>query len=199
MLEYYCRPLMQKLFFDPVADFIVKKMSKLIYPNRVTILGCLFGLLVFPALLFNLVKLSIGLLLLSGYCDILDGLLAQRMNKSSNFGAILDILCDRIVEVTVIFALFAVDPLHRAWQTLGMLGSCLICITAFLVVGIFIEKNSTKSFYYSPGIMERAEAFGFFIAMMLFPQYFNVLAYCFIFLVGFSGFFHVWQFRMKNA
>ena len=74
-----------------------------------------------------------------------------------------------------------------------------MCITAFLVVGIFSAKEGEKSFYYSPGLVERAEAFLFFIAMMLLPNYFNQLAYSFILLVFITALFHLFQFYKQHA
>jgi hypothetical protein len=64
-----------------------------------------------------------------------------------------------------------------------MLVSIFICVTTFLVVGIFNEKRGEKAFYYSLGLMERPEAFIFFIAMFLFPSWFLVLAVTFSVLV----------------
>ena len=75
-----------------------------------------------------------------------------------------------------------------------MLGSMLLCITSFLVVGIFVANDSHKSFHYNPGIMERAEAFIFFIAMMLWPSAFVGLAMLFSLLVTLTAIIRLTQF-----
>lgn len=62
-----------------------------------------------------------------------------------------------------------IAPQERGLWCMLTLGSMLLCITSFLVVGIFTENQSQKSFHYSPGLMKRAEAFSFFIAMMIWP------------------------------
>ena len=67
----------------------------------------------------------------------------------------------------------------------------LLCITSFLVVGIFVEQNSNKSFFYHEGLMERAEAFIFFILMMLIPQWFAFLAVVYTILVLLTAFLHL--------
>ncbi|WBV63947.1 CDP-alcohol phosphatidyltransferase family protein [Legionella pneumophila 130b] len=114
-----------------------------------------------PALWLNLPYLAISLLLLSGYCDTLDGTIARLTNHSSDWGSVLDIMTDRVVEVGVVFALWAINPNERGLGSLLMMASILLCITSFLVVGIFKTNDSEKSFHYSPGLIERAEAFVF--------------------------------------
>lgn len=197
MLESYVRPTYQRHFVDPVAYFLAKYLPR--SANYWTLIGCITGITVLPALLFNQKDLAIILLLLSGYLDTLDGTVARLSGNSSNHGSVFDIFSDRVVELSVVLGLFLIDPIHRSLAAMLMLGSILLCITSFLVVGIFTPKEGEKSFYYSPGLMERAEAFIFFIAMMLLPQYFNFLAYTFILLVIVTTFFHLYQFYEQSV
>lgn len=194
MLENYIRPFYQKWFVDPFAKFLVHHLS----PNNVTWLAAIIGILIAPALIVELNWLAILLLILSGFLDTLDGTIARLQKKHSAFGAMLDIVCDRIVEFAVVFGLFAVDPIHRGWLSISMLGSILLCITTFLVAGIFTKNNSQKSFYYSPGIMERAEAFIFFFLMILLPKYFQILASIFTFLVLLTAFIRMYEFKRSH-
>lgn len=179
MLEQKFRPYFQKTFFDPIVKSIQYKVS----PLFITWMSGVFGLIFIPFLLWNNTIIALFLLLTSGILDILDGSLARFQKTSSNFGSAMDIVMDRVVEFSTVFALYLVDPQHRAFCTILMLGSMLICITSFLVVGIFTQNESHKSFHYSPGLMERAEAFIFFFVMVLFPEYFNLLASVFCILV----------------
>lgn len=157
MIEQYLRPHYQKCLVNPIANFVGGRMSA----NQITVLSGLFGVLVLPALLLHQIKLAIVLLLLSGYCDTLDGTLARFNQNPSDWGSALDITMDRLVEWVVVFSLFSLAPSERGFWCLLMLGSMLLCITSFLVVGIFSVNHSEKSFHYSPGLMERAEAFSF--------------------------------------
>ncbi|NCT57292.1 MAG: hypothetical protein GW760_06250 [Legionella sp.] len=77
----------------------------------------------------------------------------------------LDITTDRFVEFVVLLALWSVSPQERGFCAILMLGSILLCITSFLIVGIFTANDSDKGFRYSPGIMERAEAFSFLVIL----------------------------------
>ncbi len=182
-----------RLIVTPVAKQLVGRLS----PNQATLSAGILGLMVLPALLFNIPLLAVILLLLSGYCDTLDGAIARLSHQVSNQGAVFDIVCDRFVEFCVILALFSLDPTHRAWGAMFMLGSVLICITSFLVVGIFTHNTSEKSFHYSPGLIERAEAFTFFLVMMLWPQAFNWLAALFSLLVVLTAILRLYEYR-KN-
>lgn len=53
---------------------------------------------------------------------------------------------------------------------------------------------SEKGFHYSPGLVERAEAFLFFIAMILYPRYFYLLAYLFTVLVFLTSYLPIRHF-----
>ncbi|MBT4880059.1 MAG: CDP-alcohol phosphatidyltransferase family protein [Alphaproteobacteria bacterium] len=190
MIESYLRPRYQKAFVDPVA----KKVSNFLSPNFVTFVACLCGIAVFPAVYFQQYGAACFILLLSGYFDTLDGTIARLKGDTSPTGSVFDITADRIVELVVIFSLLYVDPISRAIPAFWMLGSILLCVTAFLVVGIFSENTSNKGFFYSQGIMERVEAFAFFILMLLYPEWFSTLAWIFSSLVILTAFIHVFCF-----
>lgn len=193
MIEPYIRPIYQHVLGDPLARCLGKVFS----PNRVTLLGILVGMGIIPSLIYNQIFLALLCLGLSGLLDTLDGTIARLYQKNSPYGTALDIVGDRIVEFSIILGLFCVSPEARAVPCLLMVGSVLICVTSFLVVGIFSENNSHKDFHYSPGLIERLEAFIFFAAMILFADYFAFLAYTFSFLVFCTAFLRLAEF--KNA
>lgn len=179
MIEQSLRTPYQRYLADPIAARIQGRMS----PQQMTLLSFFSGVLVLPVLLFGWVSLAITCLLISGVADTLDGTLARALSQSSPWGSVLDITSDRMVEFTVILALWGVSPDTRSLACLLMLGSVLMCVTSFLVVGIFSQNVGDKSFHYSPGLMERAETFFFFILMMLLPTYFKLLSGIFTLLV----------------
>lgn len=198
MLETWLRPTYQALFVNKIALKL-----KFISPHYLTFLGLILGVLVLPSLYFNQSLLACILLLLSGYFDTLDGTVARVHDRQSSNGCVLDIISDRVVEFAVILGLFSISPETRGLATLAMTGSILLCVTSFLAVGIFTpiieaDHHSAKSFYYSPGLIERAEAFIFFISMILFPVYFSLLAWIFTILVLLTTAIRVIQF-LKSA
>lgn len=192
MIDSYCRQVYQKICVEPLLPFFDR-----LSPQTLTLSSWLLGLTVCPLVAFDFPWTAFLALLLSGFLDTLDGSIARYLNLVSSKGAALDIVCDRIVEFTVIMGLFFVDPHARAFPCLLMLGSILLCITTFLVVGIFVENQSMKSFFYSPGLIERGEAFVFFAVMILFPSIFMFAAYLFSALTFFTAIFRLLEF-MKS-
>jgi len=192
MIDSYYRQAYQKVCVEPILPFFNRHS-----PQTLTLSSCLLGLMICPLVIFNFPWIAFLALLLSGFLDTLDGSLARYLNLVTSKGAALDIVCDRIVELAVIIGLFFVDANVRALPSLVMLGSILLCITTFLVVGIFVENPSMKSFFYSPGLIERGEAFIFFSIMILFPSTFMVAAYLFSALTLFTAIFRLWEFMKR--
>ncbi|MDN3505857.1 MAG: CDP-alcohol phosphatidyltransferase family protein [Simkaniaceae bacterium] len=178
-----------------ISDRLLKRVPA--YPKTLTFLGLIFGLTIPFVISYSF--LAILCLALSGFFDILDGAVARYRKLSSEQGAVLDITCDRVVEFMVILGLFLVNPSERGMASLLMLGSILFCITTFLVVGIFSQNTTEKSFYYSPGLIERPEAFAFFALMMAFPKGFPYLAPLFTGLVILTGIIRIYQFFRNTS
>jgi len=195
MLETSIRPIYQKYCVDPFITFLIKYVK--CSPNTMTLLALIVGLLVPIFLYFNFIMLAIILTVITGYLDTIDGSFARMTSKTSVMGTIYDIVVDRIVEFAIVLGLYLQNPVDRSFAVIAMLGSMLICITSFLVVGIFSQNQSEKSFHYSPGLMERAEAFIFFILMMIFPSYFNLLAWAFVILVCWTVFIRLKEARLN--
>ncbi|KYW82814.1 CDP-alcohol phosphatidyltransferase family protein [Francisella hispaniensis] len=188
MIEQKIRPAFQKIFVDNVA----KLVAPIIAPNLITILSLICGLVAAASFFINQ-YLCVFLLLLSGYLDILDGSVARLQGSSSSFGTMLDILSDRFVESFIIIAIF-INQLDIAWVGLLMMMSIIVCISSFLLVGIFSQKESSKSFYYSPGLIERAETFIFFIVMILLPSTVFVLGLIYTLLVLWTTLYRCYEF-----
>ncbi len=190
MLEPLCRPAFHRVL---VAPLLCLPGIDRVSPNWVTALALITGFAALPLLAFNLPYWALGLLLLSGYCDILDGSLARQQGTDSPLGTVLDILSDRIVESAILLGLLFQELARGPWVA-GMFAATLVCVTSFLVVGIFVQNNTQKGFYYSPGLIERLEAFVIFALMILLPQYFTILAFIYIVLVLLTSVIRVIEF-----
>lgn len=190
MLERWLTKKYQVFLINPALLFFSK-----VHPLWLTLLASIFG--IFAACAIGTAWLALPLLILSGYLDSLDGAVARLYQKQSSIGAACDIVSDRIVESAIIIALFTLDP-TRAYLCLTMLASVLICITSFLVVAIFSENESKKSFHYSPGLIERPEAFCFFASMILFPKLFTPLAALFTLAVFATAIMRLFAFIFSN-
>ncbi|APA83694.1 CDP-alcohol phosphatidyltransferase family protein [Francisella tularensis] len=192
MIEQKIRPVFQRIFVDSIA----KSIAPVIAPNLITLISLVVGLVAAIAFFINQ-YLCIFLLLLSGYFDILDGSVARLQGSSSSFGTILDILSDRFVESFIIIAIF-INQLDIAWVGLLMMMSIIVCISSFLLVGIFSQKESSKSFYYSPGLIERAETFMFFIVMILFSNMVLILGLIYTLLVLWTTLYRCYEFYVYD-
>ncbi len=196
MLELWLRPTFQKLFVDPLAKNCLK-LNVTKNPLMLTLISGILGLLVPVFLWLHLPVFAILFLLLSGLTDMLDGTIARIQNLQSHFGCVVDIMMDRLVEILVIFGLYIYIGGNNTWIFMGMLAANLLCITSFLGVGIFSQNESHKSFYYSPGIMERAEAFIFYIFMIVLPSYIVPLAALYCILVLYTAIKRLKEFRQS--
>lgn len=191
MIDSYFRAPYQKLLINPLLK---NRWIANASPFKITLLGGIFGIATPFALCLGSPHLAVGLLALSGFCDTLDGSLARSQERSSSKGAVLDITIDRVVELGIVLGLYFVDPGTRSLLSLLMLGAMFLCITTFLVVGVFTENASEKSFHYSPGIIERGEAFLFFAFMILFPPFFPLCAVSFTLLTLITSIIRIVQF-----
>ncbi len=191
MIDSYFRNRYQAALVTPIISHLVHWNFK---PYVLTLIALCTGLAIIPALGFGYSSLALSLLLMTGYFDTLDGSFARATEQVSNRGAVLDIVSDRVVEFAIILGLYLVSPESRGLLCLLMLGSVLICVTSFLVVSMFIENQTEKSFFYSPGLMERSEAFITFGLMIVLPDYFVLFGSIFFLLVAFTGLWRVVQF-----
>lgn len=149
-------------------------------PNEVTILGGIIGVSVGIFIYNDMLWTAVLLLWLSGLFDVLDGTMARR-SKRTGFGTVLDLVFDRVVEISVVIALALRYPEHMPVFLL-LLGSFVVAMTLFLAVGAGSSKRSDKSFYYQPGLIERTECFILFTLMILFPSWIGVVAVLFLVL-----------------
>lgn len=190
MIESYVRPLYQRLAIEPFVPYFMDRFSE----NQIRYCSIGVGIGVALALLIGFPILSSIFLLISGYLITMDRSIARLSGKSIQVNSVLDIVSDRIVEFAIILGLMAVDPTHRAWLAFLMLGSSYICVTSFLIVAVFIQTDSSKELRYTPGIMERAEAFLFFLFMIWMPNHFSLLAILFTVLMLLTSYIRVKQF-----
>lgn len=193
MLDQSLRHYYDQLLVTPIIRYLPCS------PLTLTLIAGVLGLLFIPALLWTSPAIALILLFASGYLDTLDGALARHRQQSTAVGAVLDIMTDRVVEFSALFGLYLLDPVQRGLATVLMLGSVFLCITSFLVVGIFTQNQSGKSFHYSPGLMERAEALLFFAAMTLLPGYFNLIAALFAILVLITAIIRIYEFIIQQG
>jgi phosphatidylglycerophosphate synthase len=127
-------------------------------PIHVTMIALIVGVAAAIAVALGHQWLGVVLLWTSGLLDVLDGSLARLGKSSSAVGALMDIVFDRVVEIMVLLAVMYSEP-KLAAPTALVMASIVLSMTVFLTVGALSEKMGSKSFYYQPGLMERADGF----------------------------------------
>ncbi len=171
MLDTHARKYVNPLIEVGAKLFLKYKLT----PNNVTLLALSLGILTSVLVYFDMKVVAVIILWLSGYLDAVDGAMARRINKSSSFGTLLDIVSDRIVEVGIILVL-GFKFIDVRYNLIVLAVCILMSMTIFLTVGALSEKKGMKSFYYQAGIAERSEGFIFFSLMILFPTYLGIIS-----------------------
>lgn len=133
---------------DFLASFFI---TLRIGPNTLSTLALVAGIVAGTLFIFERPLLAGIMILICGIFDILDGKVAESMNKKSLFGAIFDSTLDRYSEFFIFLGIIAHFRNHWAlWITLAaMLGSALVSYTRARAEGLGVECRV--------GIMQRAE------------------------------------------
>lgn len=170
-------------YVNPIIELGAKFLLRLkLTPNNVTILALLLGISTSIFLYFDMQIIAVTLLWVSGYLDAVDGAMARRSNSSSSFGTLLDIVSDRIVEVSIVLVL-GLKFVDVRYNLIVLTVCILMSMTIFLTVGALSEKKGVKSFYYQAGVAERSEGFIFFSFMILIPSYLGIITNIFSILI----------------
>ena len=170
-------------YVNPIIELGAKFLLKLkLTPNNVTILALLLGVSTSIFLYFDMQIIAVTLLWVSGYLDAVDGAMARRSNSASSFGTLLDIVSDRIVEVSIVLVL-GLKFVDVRYNLIVLTVCILMSMTIFLTVGALSEKKGVKSFYYQAGVVERSEGFIFFSLMILIPSYLGIITNIFSILI----------------
>jgi len=202
MIDKWLSKTKLHLFFEKlVRKLLLGKISA----NKVTILALIIGLLsalsIFLSRILNyeipLIISAAILMCISFFFDVLDGTLA-RLKQPTVFGGILDIFCDRTVEVFIIISIISTKPLELMWPGIFSLGGIILCISLFLLVGSAIEveelKETEKVIYYRHGLMERSETLIFLFLMIVIIPLRSILLWIFSILVVMTALL-----RLKDA
>lgn len=94
--------------------------------------------------------LATSLLLLSGFCDALDGALARLHRETTAFGGFLDSLLDRYADAVVYVGIIVSGLCDALWGLAALIGSLLVSYSRARAEAAGIEMESI-------GLAERAE------------------------------------------
>ena len=124
-------------------------------PNQLSLIGVMFAM--FSALAywngrFQPLHLTLApvFLLVSGFCDALDGALARMLGQVTTFGGFLDSLLDRYAEVIIFCGIIAGGLCHPFWGLAALSGSLLVSYARARAEATGVKMETV-------GVAERAE------------------------------------------
>lgn len=170
MLDTKARKFIQPIISKTAQLCIKYKITA----NQITITALFLGILSSILIFFDNRLMAILFMWISGFFDALDGSIARINNEKSDFGTLMDITFDRIVEICFILSL-AIKNDNIKMPMIFLCSSIIFSMTIFLTVGALTEKKGMKSFYYQAGIAERTEGFIMFSLMILIPSYISLI------------------------
>lgn len=125
-------------------------------PNRISIIGFILALAsavtyaITPTPAAWILALAVLLLLASGFCDTLDGIVARTFQQATTFGAFFDSVLDRYADAAVYAGIIISGLCNPIWGLAALAGSVLVSYTRARAEGIGIKMESV-------GLAERAE------------------------------------------
>jgi phosphatidylglycerophosphate synthase len=180
MFDAQLRPLIDRLLNPIGRGLVALGMTA----NQVTMIGAAFGLIAAGCVAAGLFYPALWFVIANRVIDGLDGAVA-RASRSSDFGGYLDIVSDFIFYSAIPLA-FAVARPETALAAAFLIFSFIGTATSFLGFAILAEKHKVttqicgkKAFYYLGGLTEGTETILLFLAMLVWPDYFSLMAIVF--------------------
>ena len=180
MFDAQLRPLIDRLLNPIGRGLVALGMTA----NQVTMIGAAFGLIAAGCVAAGLFYPALWFIIANRVIDGLDGAVA-RASRSSDFGGYLDIVSDFIFYSAIPMA-FAVARPETALAAAFLIFSFIGTATSFLGFAILAEKHQVttqirgkKAFYYLGGLTEGTETILLFLAMLVWPDYFSLMAIVF--------------------
>ncbi len=178
MFDASLRPLI-----DPPLNRAGRALAGLgITANMLTFAGLALGLGGAVAIAFGHVWAGLALIIANRVLDGLDGAVA-RATKPTAVGGYFDIVADFAFYVSIPLG-FGVMASANALPALVLVSSFVLTGVSFLAFAVTAAErgeqthaHGTKSFFYSTGLAEGGETIAVFIAMCLFPAWFEAIAY----------------------
>ncbi|HVF69882.1 MAG TPA: CDP-alcohol phosphatidyltransferase family protein [Xanthomonadales bacterium] len=158
------KPQIEK-YLEPLAE----RLSS-VSPNILTLLGSIPPLLFFVFVINRWYFLAI-IAFLGTIFDTIDGMIARKYNKVTNFGGLLDSTMDRVSDFFIITA-FSFGGIVR-WEIVAPI-LLLSYLTSYIRAQGGVRSKGDANFASSIGIIERSERLGIifigFLSFIFFPN-----------------------------
>ena len=155
---------------DSVYDFVKISILPVVLrrvrnPNRITVWGMAIALTA-PLAFWMHPAMGVLIIVVSGLCDMLDGMAAKAMDRRSIYGTFLDSTADRVADFSYLFGFWALCAVHGGGVIPGV-GICLAL--AFTFMGSYVKARAGGLRLDCPvGIMNRGTRVGYLICWGIF-------------------------------
>ena len=179
--------LIQKNTQKPLKYF-AKLFLKFISPNKMTLIGFGFGVLMCFSIIIDQYLIAIIFLFLNRLSDGLDGAMA-RLQTPTPLGGYLDIVLDFLIYGGFVLS-FGITEQNNTLLSMVLLfcyigtGSTFLARAAILpsLTNQNLNEEIPKSFHYAVGLIEGTETIIFMVLCLLFPNLFIYFSLIFIIL-----------------
>ena len=159
-------------YFKSISEFLGRIFTKICpYPNLWTIFGIMTAIVTFYFLYEQNFLIAATFFAITAIIDVIDGAVARRTNRATNFGAYLDTVVDRVTEFIILCGLFFVDYPDfifstKAWIFLVLFGFLMTTYVKAAASEKKIVKKEIKG-----GILERGERMILLFLIILFSNF----------------------------
>ena len=139
------------IILRPLAQFFIRLGVR---PDWLTLAGLLLSLVATAAFAKGHLQLGAAIMLLAGFCDLLDGQVAREGRKETKFGALLDSTTDRYSEIFIYFGIGAYLIHGEEWIVSGVL---FFALSGSLMVSYVRARAEGLGENCKVGFMQRPE------------------------------------------
>lgn len=178
MIDGVVRPYVDRVLEAIVSIQFFQKIS----PNSLTVFGFILGLISCVFVSQGMFVFALFFLAINRVLDGLDGTVARRYGRVSDFGGYLDIVLDFLVYAGFVLG-FAILDSNVSLYACFLIFCYVASGCTFLAYAVVAEKRGCrteargrKSFYHVGGLAEGSETIFAMVLMCLIPQYFIWIA-----------------------
>lgn len=170
-----------------------------IHPNWISLAALLAGVTAAVAVWQGALWLGLLLWVFNRTLDGLDGVVARKFGKQTDFGGYLDLAFDYVVYLAVPLGFVAAAPAPMLfWAALLLISSYVLNLMSWSVLAAILEKRRLLSsgrqttIEMPPGLIEGAETIAFYTLFFLLPDQVAWLFGVMALLVLFTGGQRIW-------
>ncbi len=185
---------------EPLAS---SRLAK-IHPNWISFIAMLAGLVAAAAIWRGLLGLGLLLWVVNRVLDGLDGVVARKYGKQSDFGGYLDLAFDYVIYLAIPLAFVAATPSPLLfWAGLLLISSYVLNLMSWSVLSAILEKRHWQNperggaerqttIEMPSGLIEGAETIAFYTLFFLLPGWVAWLFLLMVLLVFFTAGQRIW-------